>query len=148
MSADDPTYVLQVRREIDQLLTEDCVLLDDGLLGRTERLGVLHPLADESAGGSHQSDVVEPSGQLERLAVGLGELQEVGHRSAQSEDPAGLGAQSGIERLEHLQAELNRVMQIKFQRLVHFGEPLTVIGLGRDAGFQCLVERHQLIVHR
>ena len=109
---------------------------------------MLQPLVDESAGGSHQPDVVEPSSQLERLAVGRGELQEVGHRSAQSEDSAGLGAQGGIERLEHLQAELNRVMQIKFQRLVHFGEPLTVIGLGRDAGFQCLVERHQLIVHR
>ena len=92
MSADDPTYVLQVRRKIDQLLTEDWVLLDDGLLGRTECLRVLHPLVDESAGGSHQPDVVEPSSQLERLAVGCGELQEVGHRSAQSEDSAGLGA--------------------------------------------------------
>ena len=116
------------------------MLLNDGLLGRTECLRVLHPLVDESAGGSDQPDVVEPSSQLERLAVGCGELQEVGHRSAQSEDSAGLSAQGGIERLEHLQAELNRVMQIKFQRLVHLGEPLTVIGLGNSTLDDVLAE--------
>ena len=148
MTANDRADLAQMVGEAGQLLAEHRMLLHNGHLGRREGYGGFFPALDELARHAHESDVVEPRGDFERLALLGRQVQSLGHRAAQLKDASRLRAERRVKRLHRAQAKLDRALEVFVEGVVELFELLVLLGDAGDLLFQREVHLRELLVHR
>ena len=94
----------------------------------------------------HQPDVVQPRAEFENLPFLLGQMQCFRQCQTDLMDAAP-DCPGRIKRLEHMQTQLYRVLQIFGERLVELAEGFILLGDAGQLQFQGPVGFEQLAVH-
>ena len=148
VGANHQSHVGEVMDEPGQLLAQNRMLLHQCPFGFIQgRRGGLRELND-SARNADQSDIVEQRAQLEHLPLLRRHFQALRHRFAHLQRAPGLGSEAGIKRLQNLQAEFDRAVEVALQGVIQSPELAVLFSLTSHLRRQAASQLRQLAVHR